>query len=73
MLKTFILELREEVCEALPEINLDSRANFFLAFENLMDARRFSAPHFPRSPVYRGPSMREKNRPEVEVGLGCLV
>ena len=48
---SFLLYLWEEA-------NLDSRANFFLAFENLMDALKPD----------RGPSVREKERPGVEVG-----
>ena len=65
--------------------NLDSRANFFLAFENLMDAlKTLTNPNLPLFPVigpfsvaypplifrqapYRGPSVREKERPGVEI------
>ena len=46
--------------------NLDCRANLFLTFENLMDALAFPPLIFREAP-YRGPSVREKERPGVEV------
>ena len=52
-------------------LNLDSRANFFLALENLIGP--FISVAFPplifREAPYRGPSVREKERLGVEVEI----